>query len=48
MSNFWKFLVSLVVKKRKRIFGQEILSRQAREQIKLLRSKGLRLPIVTL
>ncbi|MBI3384665.1 hypothetical protein HY030_00545 [Candidatus Gottesmanbacteria bacterium] len=48
MSNIWKFILSLVVKKRKRVFGQEMLSRQAREQIKLLKSKGLRLPVVTL
>lgn len=41
-------LIGLIVKKKKRVLNLEGTASQAREQIKILKSKGLSLPIMTL
>ncbi len=47
MNKLLRILLGVLVKKKTRVVSQDTAVRQAREQIKMLRSKGLRLPIMT-
>lgn len=48
MKKVFMFLLSLVVKKKRKILSQDVFIKEAREQFKQLRAKGLQLPIITL
>ncbi|MBI3980767.1 hypothetical protein HY345_02105 [Candidatus Microgenomates bacterium] len=48
MKKLLGLLLGLIIKKRKRVITFEGASRQAREQIKILKDKGLSLPVMTL